>query len=152
MKSGKKVLFEGAQGDFVGHLPWDLSFRDKLFHFGGSACIEQVLAHDDFKSDWNHQSLHNSCGFRPIPNRAFWMMWVQNSKDGHEFGSTTGRARRCGLLDLVALKYAISFEWYYELSFDEVRCGHDQIGICTAYKLNGETLTEFPTSAHGFGT
>jgi adenylosuccinate synthase len=69
---------------------------------------------------------------------------------GHEFGSTTGTSLVAVVgLDLVALKYAIRLNGITNLALMklDVLSGHDQIGICTAYKLNGETLTEFPTSA-----
>jgi adenylosuccinate synthase len=70
--------------------------------------------------------------------------------EGKEFGSTTGRARRCGWLDMVALKYAVRLNGITSLALMklDILSGFDKIGICTGYKLNGELLTEFPTSAY----
>jgi adenylosuccinate synthase len=69
-------------------------------------------------------------------------------KEGFEFGSTTGRARRTGWLDLVALKYAIRLNGITSLALMkiDVLSGHKEIGVCTGYKLNGEVITEFPTN------
>lgn len=67
-------------------------------------------------------------------------------KEGHEFGATTGRPRRCGWLDLVQLKYAIMINGVTELCMmkADVLGIFDHIMICEAYEINGETITEFP--------
>jgi adenylosuccinate synthase len=67
--------------------------------------------------------------------------------DGHEFGSTTGRARRCGWLDLVALKYAIRVNGITNLALMklDILSGHEKIAVCHGYKINGEIVTEWPT-------
>ncbi|MEY3048936.1 MAG: hypothetical protein RL365_974 [Bacteroidota bacterium] len=67
-------------------------------------------------------------------------------KEGHEFGATTGRPRRCGWLDLVQLKYAIMINGVTELCMmkADVLGIFDQIMICEGYEINGETITEFP--------
>jgi adenylosuccinate synthase len=87
-------------------------------------------------------------GSGPFPTELFNDVGTKIQKDGHEFGSTTGRARRCGWLDLVALKYAIRLNGINSLAMMklDVLSEHSQIGICVGYKLNGETITEFPTS------
>ncbi|MGE3759215.1 MAG: adenylosuccinate synthetase, partial [Pseudobdellovibrionaceae bacterium] len=68
--------------------------------------------------------------------------------EGNEFGSTTGRPRRCGWLDLVAVKYAIRVNGITNIALMklDVLSGHKEIGVCTAYKLNGEIITELPNS------
>ena len=67
---------------------------------------------------------------------------------GQEFGSTTGRSRRCGWLDLVALKYAIRLNGITTLALMklDVLSGFDKIEVCTAYELDGVKITEYPVS------
>lgn len=65
---------------------------------------------------------------------------------GHEFGSVTGRPRRCGWVDLVALKYAVMLNGVSQLIMmkSDVLDGFDKIKACVAYKVNGEETDEFP--------
>ena len=68
------------------------------------------------------------------------------AKKGNEFGSTTGRARRCGWIDLPALKYAININGVTELSMmkADVLSGFDNINVCVGYKYMGKTITHLP--------
>ena len=68
------------------------------------------------------------------------------AKVGHEFGATTGRPRRCGWLDLVALKYAVQINGVTELMMmkADVLSGFDKLQVCTAYKYKGEVIEHFP--------
>ena len=68
------------------------------------------------------------------------------AKIGNEFGSVTGRARRCGWLDLVALKYTCQINGVTELMMmkGDVLSGFDTIMICTGYKYKGEVINHFP--------
>lgn len=67
-------------------------------------------------------------------------------KKGHEFGATTGRPRRCGWLDLVALKYAVRINGMNELTLTkmDVMDGFEEIKVCTSYKINGKETKVFP--------
>lgn len=67
---------------------------------------------------------------------------------GAEFGSTTGRSRRCGWLDLVALKYAIRLSGITSLALMklDVLSGFEKIDVCTAYELDGQRITDYPVS------
>lgn len=66
---------------------------------------------------------------------------------GHEYGATTGRARRCGWLDLVLLKYAIAINGITELALTklDVLDQFDEIKVCTGYTVDGKVLKDFPT-------
>ena len=70
---------------------------------------------------------------------------------GNEYGSTTGRPRRCGWLDLVALKYAIMIDGVTELIMmkADVLDDFDSIKVCTKYKINGQLTEEFPYDLEG---
>ncbi|ADN01948.1 adenylosuccinate synthase [Spirochaeta thermophila] len=67
---------------------------------------------------------------------------------GHEYGTTTGRPRRCGYLDLVALKYACEAGGLSALHLThlDVYDTFDEIGVCVAYRIGGDVITEFPSS------
>ena len=68
------------------------------------------------------------------------------AKVGHEFGATTGRPRRCGWLDLVALKYAIQVNGVTQLMMmkGDVLSGFDTIKVCTSYKYKGNEIYHLP--------
>ena len=68
------------------------------------------------------------------------------AKVGNEFGSVTGRARRCGWLDLVALKYAVQVNGVTELYMmkGDVLSGFDTLKVCTGYEYNGEIIDHLP--------
>lgn len=150
MKSGKKVLFEGAQGTLLDIYHGTYPFVTSSSTLAGSACIGTGIGPTMISKVIGITKAYTTrVGSGPFPTELLNDVGTKIQKDGHEFGSTTGRARRCGWLDLVALKYAIRLNGITNLALMklDVLSGHDQIGICTAYKLNGETLTEFPTSA-----
>ena len=65
---------------------------------------------------------------------------------GNEFGATTGRPRRCGWLDLVALRYAVQVNGVTQLIMmkGDVLSGFDTLKVCTAYNYKGETIQHFP--------
>ncbi|HAA64257.1 MAG TPA: adenylosuccinate synthase, partial [Thermoanaerobacter sp.] len=67
---------------------------------------------------------------------------------GHEYGTTTGRARRCGWLDAVILKYSVRVSGitHFALTKLDTLTGLKKIKICTGYKFNGRIITDFPAS------
>jgi adenylosuccinate synthase len=85
-------------------------------------------------------------GSGPFPTELFDETGALLQKQGHEFGSTTGRARRCGWLDLVALKYSIMINGVTEmvLTKADVMDNFETIKICTSYKIGKETTQRFP--------
>jgi adenylosuccinate synthase len=82
----------------------------------------------------------------PFPTELFDETGDQLRKCGNEYGSTTGRPRRCGWLDLVALNYSIMINGATDLIMmkADVMDDFDVIKVCTGYKINGEITTEFP--------
>ncbi|THG45312.1 adenylosuccinate synthase, partial [Muribaculum caecicola] len=90
-------------------------------------------------------------GAGPFPTELFDGTGKRIRDLGHEYGAVTGRERRCGWIDLVALKYAIMLNGVTQLIMmkSDVLDGFDQIRACTAYEINGETVTEFPYSVDG---
>ncbi len=87
-------------------------------------------------------------GSGPFPTELFDENGEKMAKVGHEFGATTGRPRRCGWLDLVALKYAVQINGVTQLAMmkSDVLSGFDTIKACTAYEYKGKIITHFPYS------
>ena len=85
-------------------------------------------------------------GSGPFPTELFDSTGELLRNRGHEFGATTGRPRRCGWLDLVALKYAIMLNGITDivLTKADILSGFEDIKVCTAYKVNGEITDRMP--------
>ena len=85
-------------------------------------------------------------GSGPFPTELFDKDGETMGRVGNEFGATTGRSRRCGWLDLVALKYACQVNGVTELMMmkADVLSGFKSLKICTAYKHKGEIIHHFP--------
>ena len=85
-------------------------------------------------------------GSGPFPTELFDEVGQTMAKVGNEFGSVTGRARRCGWLDLVALKYAVEVNGVTALYMmkGDVLSGFETLNICTSYKYKGEVIDHLP--------
>ena len=85
-------------------------------------------------------------GSGPFPTELFDETGATIRRIGHEFGAVTGRERRCGWIDLVALKYAIMLNGVTKLIMmkSDVLDGFETVKACVAYKINGEEVSEFP--------
>ncbi|MBP3317381.1 MAG: adenylosuccinate synthase [Alistipes sp.] len=90
-------------------------------------------------------------GSGPFPTELFDETGKELGRIGHEFGAVTGRPRRCGWLDLVALKYAVMVDGVTQLIMmkADVMDGFDTIKIATAYKVNGEVVNHLPYELSG---
>jgi adenylosuccinate synthase len=88
-------------------------------------------------------------GMGPFPTELFDEIGQQLRDRGNEYGSTTGRPRRCGWLDLVALNYSIMINGVTDLIMmkADVMDEFDTIKICTAYKINGKKPLSFHTNS-----
>ncbi|MFN7453883.1 MAG: adenylosuccinate synthase [Pseudobdellovibrionaceae bacterium] len=150
IKSGKQVLFEGAQGTLLDILHGTYPYVTSSSTVAGSACIGTGVGPTSIsKVIGIFKAYTTRVGSGPFPTELKDEVGARIQKEGHEFGSTTGRARRCGWLDLVALKYAIRINGLTNLALMklDVLTGFDRIGICTGYKLDGEMIQEFPSNA-----
>ena len=85
-------------------------------------------------------------GSGPFPTELFDEVGEELRRIGHEFGAVTGRPRRCGWLDLVALKYAVMIDGVTGLIMmkSDVMNDFDTVKVATAYKINGEVVDHFP--------
>lgn len=149
LKTGKKVLFEGAQGTLLDLLHGTYPFVTSSSTLAGSACIGSGIGPRAMDKVIGITKAYTTrVGSGPFPTELEDEMGERLRTTGKEFGSTTGRARRCGWLDLVALKYAIRINGITSLALMkmDVLSGFDKIRVCVAYDLDGEMVTEYPTS------
>lgn len=151
LKNNRRVLFEGAQGTLLDILHGTYPYVTSSSTVAGSACIGAGIGPTAINQVIGiFKAYTTRVGSGPFPTELTDDIGARIQKQGHEFGSTTGRARRCGWLDLVALKYAIRLNGITNLALMklDILTGFEKIGVCIGYKLNGELLNEFPTSAY----
>ncbi len=146
-RQGKTILAEGAQGSLL-----DVDFGTYPFVTSSNttaagACTGLGIAPNKIKEVFGiFKAYTTRVGSGPFPTELFDEDGAMMAKVGNEFGSTTGRARRCGWLDLVALKYAVQINGVTQLMMmkGDVLSGFESLKICTAYKYKGEVIKHFP--------
>ncbi|WP_413578234.1 adenylosuccinate synthase [Bdellovibrio sp. HCB290] len=151
LKASKRVMFEGAQGTMLDILHGTYPFVTSSSTLSANACVSAGIGPTNIQKVIGvFKAYTTRVGSGPFPTELHDEVGQKIQADGHEFGATTGRARRCGWLDLVALKYAIRVNGITNLAMMkiDVLSGHDRIGVCTAYKINGEIVNELPTSPY----
>jgi adenylosuccinate synthase len=149
LKSSKKVLFEGAQGSLLDLLHGTYPFVTSSSTLAGSAMIGAGIGPGTITNVMGITKAYTTrVGSGPFPTECDNEIGEKIRQVGHEFGSTTGRSRRCGWLDLMALKYAVRLSGITSLALMklDVLSGFDKIDVCTAYELDGQKLTEYPVS------
>jgi adenylosuccinate synthase len=147
LKEGKSILAEGAQGTLL-----DIDFGSYPFVTSSNtvcagACIGMGIAPNKIGEVYGiFKAYCTRVGSGPFPTELFDADGDLMRKNGNEFGSTTGRPRRCGWLDLVALKYSVMINGVTQLIMmkGDVLSGFDTIKIATAYKIGGEETEDFP--------
>lgn len=146
-KEGKTILCEGAQGSLL-----DVDFGTYPFVTSSNttaagACTGLGIAPNKIKDVYGiFKAYTTRVGSGPFPTELFDDTGKEMARIGNEFGSVTGRARRCGWLDLVALKYTCQINGVTELMMmkGDVLSGFDKIKVCTGYKYKGEVISHFP--------
>ena len=145
--AGKKILAEGAQGTML-----DIDFGTYPFVTSSNTvtagtCTGLGIAPNKIGSVIGiFKAYCTRVGGGPFPTELLDEIGESIRQEGREFGSTTGRPRRCGWIDLVQLKYAIMINGVTELSMmkADILSIFDKIKICTHYEIEGEKVTEFP--------
>jgi adenylosuccinate synthase len=149
LRSGKKVLFEGAQGSLLDLLHGTYPYVTSSSTVAGSALIGSGIgASLPLKVVGITKAYTTRVGSGPFPTECDDDTGERLRQTGAEFGATTGRSRRCGWLDLVALKYAVRLNGITNLALMklDVLSGFDKLQVCTAYELDGERISEYPVS------
>ncbi len=147
LKEGKKVLAEGAQGTML-----DIDFGSYPFVTSSNttsagACTGLGVAPRSIGNVIGiFKAYCTRVGSGPFPTELEDETGEELRRIGHEFGATTGRPRRCGWIDIPALKYAIMLNGVTELVMTkaDVLSGFETIYACTHYKYNGETIDYMP--------
>lgn len=150
LRNGKKVLFEGAQGTMLDLLHGTYPFVTSSSTIAGSACVGSGIGPNSVQKIIGITKAYTTrVGSGPFPTELHGDMGERIRKDGGEFGATTGRPRRCGWLDLVAMKYAIRVNGITSIALMklDVLSGHEKIDVCTSYRLDGQEIKDLPTSS-----
>ena len=146
-KKGSKILAEGAQGSLL-----DIDFGTYPFVTSSTttaagACTGLGVAPNKIKEVFGiFKAYVTRVGSGPFPTELFDSNGKTMAEIGNEFGSTTGRARRCGWIDLVALKYCIHINGVTKLMMmkGDVLTGFDKIKVCTAYQTDSGEIDYLP--------
>ena len=147
LEEGKTILGEGAQGSMLdidfGSYPYVTSSNTIC----AGACIGLGLApHKIGRVIGVFKAYCTRVGSGPFPTELEGELGEALREYGAEYGATTGRPRRCGWLDLPALKYSIMLSGVTELNMtkSDVLTHFDTLRVCTAYKINGKQTQELP--------
>ena len=147
IRDGRTILAEGAQGTLL-----DIDFGTYPFVTSSNttcagACTGLGVAPNRIKNVYGiFKAYCTRVGSGPFPTELFDNTGETIQAQGHEFGATTGRPRRCGWLDLPALKYSIDVNGVTELMMmkADVLSGIGNLKICTAYRYKGEIIEHLP--------
>jgi len=148
-KQGKHILFEGAQGTLL-----DVDHGTYPFVTSSNTVIGGVCTGAGIGPRRIHQVIGISkayttrVGSGPFPTELHGGEGRRLLEGGHEFGATTGRARRCGWFDTVAVRHAVRLNGLTGIALTklDVLTGFRKLKVCTAYQTRGERLLEFPAS------
>ncbi len=152
LKAGKSVIAEGAQGTMLDIDHGTYPFVSSSSTISGGVCtglgigptaVDQVFG--IFKA------YSTRVGSGPFPVELFDETGDKLREIGHEYGAVTGRNRRCGWVDIVALKYAIMINGITQLIMmkSDVLDDFDTIKACVAYKKDGKVMTDMPFETEG---
>ena len=147
IKEGKKVLAEGAQGSMLdidfGTFPYVTSSNTISAGVSNGLGIAPQLINDVIGVT---KAYCTRVGSGPFPTELDNELGESLRKTGNEFGATTGRPRRCGWIDLVALRYACMINGVTQIVMTkaDVLDAFKELQVCTTYKINGKETTEVP--------
>ncbi|HNA33945.1 MAG TPA: adenylosuccinate synthetase, partial [Flavobacteriales bacterium] len=147
LRAGDRVLAEGAQGTLL-----DIDFGTYPFVTSSStisagACTGLGIGPGSIgKVIGIFKAYSTRVGSGPFPTELMDATGEHIRQAGREFGSTTGRPRRCGWLDLPALRYAVMINGVTELAMmkADVLCGMDRVKLCNSYRVNGIVTDRVP--------
>lgn len=149
LNEGKSILCEGAQGSMLdvdyGSYPFVTSSNTVC----AGACIGLGVAPNKIGEVYGiFKAYCTRVGAGPFPTELFDSTGAEMRRIGHEYGAVTGRERRCGWVDLVALRYAIMLSGVTQLIMmkSDVLDGFETIMTCDEYEIDGQTTRDFPFS------
>ena len=147
LDEGKNIILEGAQGTLLDVDHGTYPFVTSSNTIAGGACVGVGIGPKRIDKVIGVVKAYTTrVGQGPFPTELKDVIGERIRQKGHEFGTTTGRPRRCGWLDLVMLKYAVMVNGVDEIMITklDVLNGFDEIKVCIAYGIDGEQTAEFP--------
>ncbi|AFM02483.1 Adenylosuccinate synthetase [Desulfitobacterium dehalogenans ATCC 51507] len=149
LKAGEKILFEGAQGTLLDLDHGTYPYVTSSHPIAGGACIGAGVGPTRINRVVGVIKAYTTrVGEGPFPTELGDESGELMRQKGHEFGTTTGRARRCGWFDAVIARYAVRVSGISDFALMklDVLSGFDKIKICVGYRINNEVIYEFPQS------
>jgi adenylosuccinate synthase len=149
LDENKRILLEGAQGTLLDIDHGTYPYVTSSATVSAGACTGLGINPKDIgKVIGIVKAYCTRVGNGPFPSEDFGEDGKRLGEQGHEFGTTTGRARRCGWFDAVATRHAARLNGCDELALMklDVLDGFDEVKLCVAYELNGETIDYMPSN------
>jgi adenylosuccinate synthase len=147
---GELVLLEGAQGTLLdldhGTYPYVTSSNP----VAGGACTGGGVGPRQISEVIGVLKAYSTrVGAGPLPTELFDEVGAHMVESGHEYGTTTGRRRRCGWLDFVPLRHAVQVNSVSSIVLNklDILSGLDEVKVCVGYEVDGEIMTDWPMSA-----
>jgi adenylosuccinate synthase len=153
IREGKRILFEGAQGTLLDVDHGTYPFVTSSSTCAGGACTGTGVSPRDIQEIIGISKAYvTRVGSGPFPTELLDDDGEKLRQAGHEFGSTTGRPRRCGWFDALVLKYAVRVNGLTGVALTklDVLDGFETIRICTGYEYDGKVLDELPANLDVF--
>ncbi len=154
MRDGRRVLFEGAQATMLdidhGTYPYVTSSNASI----GGVCTGLGVSPRAIGGVLGVAKAYTTrVGEGPLPTELAGEMAERLRESGQEYGASTGRPRRCGWYDAVVVRYAARINGLDALALTklDVLDGLDEVRICTAYRIAGSDVTEFPADLASIG-
>ncbi|MBT4019320.1 MAG: adenylosuccinate synthase [Alphaproteobacteria bacterium] len=147
-RSGKRVLFEGAQGALLDNDHGTFPFVTSSNTLAGQAAVGSGLGPDAVGFVLGIVKAYTTrVGTGPFPTELFDDVGQGLGERGHEFGTVTGRSRRCGWFDAVLVRQTARLNGMHGIALTklDVLDGMDELKVCVAYKLDGEVLDYLPS-------
>ncbi len=151
IKSGENLLLEGAQGALLDVDHGTYPFVTSSNPTSGGACTGLGIPPVAIRTVVGVVKAYTTrVGNGPFPTELNDAMGEKLRKEGFEFGATTGRPRRCGWLDMVALNYSVMVNGINEIALTKIDVLNslDEIKICTSYRIDGKETDRFPADVH----
>ena len=150
IRAGKRVLFEGAQGTLLDVDHGTYPYVTSSSTITGGACSGAGVGPQNIQQVIGISKAYTTrVGSGPFPTEIDGRDGETLRREGAEFGATTGRSRRCGWFDAVGVRHAVRMNGMTGIALTklDVLTGFKKIPICTAYRYEGNSITEFPASS-----
>ncbi|MHB9093523.1 MAG: adenylosuccinate synthase [Eubacteriales bacterium] len=149
LKAGKNVLFEGAQGTLLDLDHGTYPYVTSSHPIAGAACVGAGLGPTEITKVLGIIKAYTTrVGEGPFPTELLDETGLHLRDKGHEYGTTTGRPRRCGWFDAVIARYTVRVSGLTSMAVTklDVLTGMDTLKICTGYRRGNEIIRDFPAS------